>query len=136
VAPNQKPEFLAEMWGRVVCSTRDQSSSAGTEFSHSEGLHAVVFRLDIQDCAPGLNIFSQLFAMSTQAFLAGKTFRVQAHNSGQLGNSDQLFSGQIADPCAPPNWQYVVLAKTSETDRPLNYMRSLFVWTGRTLDWK
>jgi hypothetical protein len=34
------------------------------------------------------------------------------------------------------DWQYVVLAKASETDRPLNYMGFLFLWTGRTLDWK
>ena len=137
MAPNQKPEFLAEMWGRVVCSTRDQSSSAGTEFSHSTGLHAEVFRLDIHDCASGLDILGQFIRnVMAKAFLAGKTFRVQAYDSGQLRNSNELFPGQIANPCAPSNRQYVVLAKTSETDRALNYMRFLFLWTARTLNWK
>ena len=125
------------MWSRVIRATRDEGSSAGTEFSHSTGLHAEVFRLDINDCASGLDILAQFIRnVMAKAFLAGKALRVQAYDSSQLRNPNELFPGQIADPCAPSNRQYVVLAKTSETDRTLNNVRFLFLWTARTLDWK
>ena len=72
---NEKAEFLAEMRSRVICSTRDQSSRAGTEFSHSTGLHAEVFRLDIYDYSPGVHVLGQFIRnIVAQAFLAGKTF--------------------------------------------------------------
>jgi hypothetical protein len=72
-----------------------------------------------------------------QAVLVGKTFRVQAHDSGQLGNPDQLFSGQIANPGTCSNWQSTWCSQSPvKRIGALNYMRFLFLWTGRTLDWE
>src|ERR1700716_2850755 len=68
--------------------------------------------------------------------LDGEAPREQAHESGQLGDADDLLVRDVGDIRVPVEGQRVMLAQREELDRALDDLADLAVGTATALRWK